>query len=169
MQAVVKRARGDGFVELSEVPEPELNDDSVILRVEAAGICGSDIQILHDRFQGYMVPVIMGHEFAGTVESVGRNVSNVAPGDRVASETHAIVCGECRYCRTGLYNLCPQRRGFGYGTDGAFARFVRVRKGIVHRLPPEVPLKEAALLEPLSVALNALTRNSRISPGESVL
>jgi len=169
LKAVVKRARGDGFVELSDVPEPELDDGSVILRVESAGICGSDIQILHDRFQGYAVPVIMGHEFAGTVESVGRDVTGVSPGDRVASETHAIICGECRYCRTGLYNLCPHRRGFGYGTDGAFARFVRVRKGIVHKLPEEVPLKEAALLEPLSVALNALTRNSRISPGESVL
>ncbi len=169
MKAVVKQARGDGFVELCEVPEPELEDGSVILRVGAAGICGSDIQILHDRFQGYIVPVILGHEFAGTIESVGRGVSNLAPGDRVVSETHAIVCNECVYCRTGIYNLCPQRKGFGYGTNGAFAKLVRVRKAIVHILPEEIPVREAALLEPVSVALNALTRNSHVYPGESVL
>jgi L-iditol 2-dehydrogenase len=169
LKAVVKRARGDGFVELAEVPEPELREGTVILRVEAAGICGTDVQIYHDRFQGYNVPVTMGHEFSGTIESVGKDVPDLNPGDRVVSETHAVICGECEYCRTGVYNLCQTRKGFGYGVDGAFAKLVRVRKGIIHRLPEEIPLKEAALIEPLSVAVNAMTRNSRVLPGESVL
>lgn len=169
MKAVVKQARGDGFVELAEVPEPLIEEGTVIIRVAAAGICGSDIQILHDRFQGYIVPVILGHEFSGTIESAGRGVTGLAPGDRVVSETHAVVCNECIYCRTGIYNLCPSRKGFGYGVNGAFTKFVRARKAIVHKLPEQIPLREAALLEPLSVALNALTRNSRVSPGESVL
>jgi L-iditol 2-dehydrogenase len=169
LKAVVKQARGDGFVELSDVPEPEVDEGSVVLRVGAAGICGSDIQIFHDRFQGYSVPVIMGHEFAGTVESVGNGISNLSPSDRVVSETHAVICNECVYCRTGRYNLCPKRKGFGYGVNGAFTNLVRVRNAIIHRLPEEIEVREAALLEPLSVALNALTRNARISPGESVL
>ncbi len=169
MKAVVKQARGDGFVELCEVPEPEVEEGGVILRVGAAGICGCVIQILHDRFQGYIVPVTLGHEFAGTIDTVGKGVSNLVPGDKVVSETHAIICNECIYCRTGIYNLCPERRGFGYGVNGAFAKLVRVREAIIHRLPEEISVREAALLEPLSVALNALTRNSRISPGESVL
>jgi L-iditol 2-dehydrogenase len=169
LKAIVKQKRGDGFVELDDVPEPEADAGSVILKVGAAGICGSDIQILHNRFQGYIVPVTLGHEFAGTIESIGPGVSDLSPGDRVVSETHAIICNECIYCRTGTYNLCPKRRGFGYGVNGAFTRSVRVRKAIIHKLPDEIQIREAALLEPLSVALNALTRNSHVYPSESVL
>ncbi|MDG6939405.1 MAG: alcohol dehydrogenase catalytic domain-containing protein [Nitrososphaerota archaeon] len=169
MKAVVKQKRGDGFVDLAEAPEPQCAEGEMLVRVGYAGICGSDIMMLHDRFPSYNPPVIMGHEFAGTVESLGSGVSGFSVGDRVACETHAYVCGECGYCRSGLYNLCPDRKGFGYGVDGAFARFVSVRKGIVHHLPDEIQDREAAVLEPLSVAVNALTRNSRIIAGESVL
>jgi L-iditol 2-dehydrogenase len=169
LKAVVKQQIGDGFVELADVPEPQIEPGTVLLAVGAAGICGSDVQILHGRFQGYVVPCVLGHEFAGTIDSVGPGVSNLSPGDRVVSETHAYTCGECFYCRSGTYNLCPKRKAFGYGTNGAFTRLVRVRKEIIHRLPEEIPVRDAAVLEPTSVALNALTRNSRISPGESVL
>jgi len=168
LKAVVKRKRGEGFVELMEVRDPEPRDGELLIRVRAAGICGSDLNILHDRFPGYVVPVIMGHEFAGTVEKTGGS-RGFKRGERVACETHAFVCGECGYCRAGLYNLCQQRKGFGYGTDGAFARYVRVRQAIVHRLPDEISTEEGALLEPLSVAVNALTKNSRIAAGESVV
>ena len=169
MQAVVKEKRGDGFVNLVEVPQPEAQEGEVLVKVGYAGICGSDINILHDRFPSYVVPVVMGHEFAGTVEKLGNGVEGFNPGERIVCETHACVCNTCAYCRTGLYNLCSQRKGFGYGVDGAFTRFVRVRKGIVHKLPEEIPLREAAVLEPLSVVVNALTRNSRIGEGESVM
>ena len=169
MKAVVKQHVGDGFVELADVPEPEVAPGSVLLATGAAGICGTDVKILHGKFQGYVVPVVMGHEFAGTIESVGAGVSGISPGDRVVSETHAYVCNECAYCRSGVYNLCQKRRAFGYGTDGAFTKLVRVRKDIIHKLPDEIPMRDAALMEPLSVCLNALTRNSRISPGDSVL
>jgi L-iditol 2-dehydrogenase len=169
LKAVVKQRMGDGFVELTDVPEPEVTPGSVILAMGAAGICGTDVKILHGKFGGYVVPVVMGHEFAGTVESVGPGVSDISSGDRVVSETHAYVCNECVYCRSGRYNLCQKRKAFGYGTDGAFTKLVRVRKEIIHKLPDEIPMRDAALLEPLSVCLNALTRNSRISPGESVL
>jgi L-iditol 2-dehydrogenase len=169
LKAVVKQRVGDGFVELTDVPEPEVTPGSVVLATGAAGICGTDVKILHGKFEGYIVPVVMGHEFAGTIEGVGPGVLGLSPGDRVVSETHAYVCNECVYCRSGRYNLCPRRKAFGYGTDGAFTRLVRVRKEIVHRLPDGIPMKDAALMEPLSVSLNALTRNSRVSPGESVL
>jgi threonine dehydrogenase-like Zn-dependent dehydrogenase len=169
LQAVVKEKRGDGFVNLVEVPQPEAKEGEVLVKVGYAGICGSDINILHDRFPSYVVPVVMGHEFAGTVEQVGNGVEGFNPGERVVCETHAFVCNNCAYCRTGLYNLCSQRKGFGYGVDGAFTKFVGVRKGIIHKLPEEIPLREAAVLEPLSVVVNALTRNSRIGEGESVM
>lgn len=169
MKAVVKQQIGDGFVDLVEVPEPRLEPGTVLLAPGAVGICGTDLQILHGRFIGYVPPVVMGHEFAGVIDSVGEGVDGLSPGDRVVSETHAYICGECFYCRSGIYNLCPKRKGFGYGIDGAFTELVRVRKDIIHKLPDEMSIQEAAVLEPTSVALNALTRNSRVLPGESVL
>lgn len=169
MKAIVKQRHGDGYVSLLDVNEPQAASGTVLVKVGFAGICGSDLMILHDRFPSYTTPVIMGHEFAGTIEELGPDIGDLAVGDRVACETHAYVCGECAYCRCGLYNLCPNRRGFGYDVDGAFARVVAVRKGIIHHLPDGMELKEAAALEPLSVAVNALTRNARVGPGESVL
>ena len=169
MRALVKQKRGEGFVDLVETKEPKPEDGEFLIRVGYAGICGSDLNILHDRFPNYVVPVTLGHEFAGTVEESGPNSTGFSKGERVACETHAYVCNECLYCRTGLYNLCYQRKAFGYGVDGAFAKHVRVRSTILHKLPDEISMEEAALLEPLSVALNALTRNSKIETGDSVV
>lgn len=167
MKAVVKQKRGDGFVELLEVKEPQPTGEEYLVRVDSAGICGSDLNILHDRFPNYNVPVIMGHEFAGTIE--GGPAEGLPIGERVACETHAYVCNVCEYCRSGLYNLCPKRKAFGYGVDGAFTRYVRVRRPIVHVLPDEISTEEGALLEPLAGVVNALTKNSRVLPGESVV
>ncbi len=135
----------------------------------AAGICGSDLMILHDLFPSYNVPVILGHEFAGLVEDVWDKASGFSRGDRVVCETHAFVCEQCDYCRSGKYNLCPERKGFGYGVDGAFTRLVSAREPIIHKLPDNLSIDEAAVLEPASVATNALIFNSRINPGDSVL
>ncbi len=169
MKAVVKKQRGDGFVELLDVAEPIISDNDVLLEVNAAGICGSDLMILHDFFPGYNVPVILGHEFAGVAKEVGGKVTRISPGDRIVSETHAYICGNCTYCKSGLYNLCYSRKGFGYGLDGAFTKYVKVREPIIHKLPDTIGLDEAAVLEPLAVAVNALTRNGRIAVGDSVL
>jgi L-iditol 2-dehydrogenase len=169
MKAVVKTQKGEGFVEFREVDEPVIGETDVLLRVNAAGICGSDLMILHDFFLGYNVPVILGHEFAGIAERVGSKVSRISPGQRVVSETHAYVCNSCAYCKSGLYNLCMSRKGFGYGLDGAFTKYVKAREPIIHALPDQISLDDAAALEPLSVAVNALTCNSRISVGDSVM
>ena len=169
MKAVVKTQKGEGFVELLEVDEPTIGDTDVLVQVNAAGICGSDLMILHDFFPSYNVPVILGHEFAGVAKQVGSKVSRISAGDRVACETHAFVCNNCYYCKTGLYNLCMSRKGFGYGLNGAFTKYVKVREPIVHLLPAAIVLDEAAALEPLAVVTNALTRNSKISLDDSVL
>jgi L-iditol 2-dehydrogenase len=169
MKGVVKTRKGDGFVELLEVNDPEIGDADVLVQVNAAGICGSDLMILHDFFPGYSVPVILGHEFAGIAKEVGSRAARISAGERVVCETHAYVCNSCTYCRSGLYNLCMTRKGFGSGLDGAFAKYVKVREPIVHSLPDSITLDDAAALEPVAVVVNALTRNSRISPGDSVL
>jgi len=170
MRAVVKYGQGDGEVELREVPEPTIGPQDVLVETQAAGVCGSDIEMWHhDVTFRVNTPVIQGHEFSGIIREVGREVQGFAVGDRVISETAAYICGRCRYCLTGEYNLCPERLGFGYGTDGAFARYVRVPARCLHRIPEGVSFEHAALTEPACVAYNALVVKSRIRPGEPVL
>ncbi|HIE52170.1 MAG TPA: Zn-dependent alcohol dehydrogenase [Armatimonadetes bacterium] len=170
MRAVVKYGQGDGEVELREVPEPTIGPQDVLVETQAAGVCGSDIEMWHhDVTFRVNTPVIQGHEFSGIIREVGREVQGFAVGDRVVSETAAYICGRCRYCLTGEYNLCPERLGFGYGTDGAFARYVRVPARCLHRIPEGVSFEHAALTEPACVAYNALVVKSRIRPGEPVL
>lgn len=170
MKAVVKYGQVDGAVEVRDVPVPEITENDVLLRVRAAGVCGSDIEMWRHRFT-YKVntPVIQGHEFCGTIERVGAAVRGWAPGDRVVSETSAYVCGACRFCRSGDYNLCPDRLGYGYGVDGAFTRFVKVRQQILHRIPDRLSFEEAAITEPACVAYNALVVRSRVRPGDCVV
>lgn len=169
MQAVVKFGHGDGDVELREVPEPAFGPDEVLVEVKAAGICGSDIDLYHSR-QTYSVgvPVILGHEFTGAVAAVGANVTGWQVGDRIVSETAAFTCGQCEYCRSGAYNYCYQRKGFGYGVDGAFTRYVKVRPAILHRIPDSLAFEDAVLVEPVTVTLNALLADTHIYPADTV-
>lgn len=170
MKAVVKYGTNDGEVELREVSEPGIGDSDVLLEMAAAGVCGSDVeQWRHHVSYHVNVPVIQGHEFCGIVREVGRAVTGFRPGDRVVSETAAVICGRCRQCLTGEYNLCPNRLGFGYGTDGAFTRWVRVPGRCLHRIPDGVPFEHAALTEPACVAYNALHVKSRVRAGEPVV
>src|SRR5438034_5813525 len=123
MAAVVHFALKPGAVELRELPRPrDVADDEVLLQTGAVGVCGSDVHQYHNTHSWRVnVPVVLGHEFCGVVARTGSAVKEFHEGDRVVSETAAVICGVCSYCRTGRYNLCPQRQGFGYGVDGAMA------------------------------------------------
>lgn len=170
MEAVVKYGMQDGNVAVHDIPEPELAPDRVLLEVKAAGVCGSDIHMWRNH-QSWSIklPVVLGHEFCGVVAAVGAGVTGFQPGDRVVSETAAEVCGECNYCRTGNYNLCPKRIGFGALIDGAFTRYVSVRPQILHHIPENVTFEQAALTEPICVAYNALAEKTLIKPGDVVV
>jgi alcohol dehydrogenase/L-iditol 2-dehydrogenase len=171
MAAVVQYALKAGAVELRDVPVPdELADDEVLLRTRAVCVCGSDIHQYHNSQSWRVdVPVILGHEFAGLVVRAGKAVRGFREGDRVVSETAARICGQCLYCRSGDYNLCPERRGFGYGVDGAMADFVKAPARCLHHLPDSVPFEKAGLAEPCCVAYNATCVTTRIRPGDAVL
>ncbi len=170
MEALVKYANEPGRVEIRDMPRPEITADQELLRVRAVGICGSDLEMYHHKITfPVRPPVILGHEFSGTVEAVGADVSDFRPGDRVVSETAAYICGKCAECRTGNYNQCPNRLGFGVLINGADAPYVAVRQGALHHVPDNVDLTEAALTEPLCVAYNALVVKSRIRPGDVVV
>ena len=170
MAAVVHYALKPGAVELRELPRPRnVADDEVLLQTGAVGVCGSEVHQYHNTHSWPVnVPVVLGHEFCGVVARVGAAVRGFREGDRVTSETAARICGQCIYCRTGEYNLCPERLGFGYGVDGAMAEFVKAPARCLHHLPDSVPFEKAALTEPCSVAYNATCVKTRIRPADSV-
>jgi alcohol dehydrogenase/L-iditol 2-dehydrogenase len=170
MEAVVKYGTGDGEVALRDVPEPPVAPGRVLVQVKAAGVCGSDVHAWHNRQSWPLkIPVVLGHEFCGVVAAVGAGVVGFQVGDRVVCETAAEVCGRCRYCLTGNYNLCPERKGYGALMDGAFTHYVSARPQILHHIPPGVGFEEAALTEPICVAYNALVEKTRIKPGDVVV
>lgn len=168
--AVVQYALAPLAVELRDVAVPEVGDGDVLLRVGAVSVCGSDVhQAYNTHSWPVSIPVVLGHEFGGTVARAGRAVKGFREGDRVVSETAAEVCGECILCRTGRYNLCPRRKGFGYGIDGAMASYVKVPGRCLHRIPDTLPFDLACLAEPHAVAYNAMCVNSTIRPGDLVV
>lgn len=157
-------------VEMRETPIPEIGEDEVLLQVGAVSVCGSDVHQYHGT-QSWPVrtPVILGHEFGGIVAKTGKRVRGFKEGDRVVSETAASICGQCVYCRAGEYNICPQRKGFGYGINGAMANFVRVPERCLHHIPDSLPFERAALTEPCCVAYNCVAVKSKIRPGDTVV
>ena len=168
--AVVQYALEPNAVELREVAVPAIADDEVLLEVGAVSVCGSDVHQARGTHSWPVdVPVVLGHEFGGTVAQVGRTVRGFREGDRVVSETAARICGDCLLCRTGRYNLCPSRKGFGYGIDGAMAHWVRVPARCLHRIPDSLPFDVACLAEPHAVAYQAMCVNSSIRPGDFVV
>jgi alcohol dehydrogenase/L-iditol 2-dehydrogenase len=168
--AVVQYALTPLAVELRDIAVPEIGDSDVLLRVGAVSVCGSDVhQAYNTHSWPVNVPVVLGHEFSGTVAKAGRAVTRFRDGDRVVSETAAEVCGDCMLCRTGRYNLCPTRKGFGYGVNGAMASYVKVPARCLHAIPDSLPFELACLAEPHAVAYNAMCVNSTIRPGDLVV
>jgi len=168
--AVVNFSSTPHSVELREFSRPEPGPDDVILAVEAVGVCGSDLhQWTGSHSWTVNYPVVLGHEFGGRIAALGASVKGWSEGDRVVSETAAVIDVNSPLSRAGLYNLDPTRRGFGYGVDGAMTRFVRVPVRCLHRVPDHLPMELAALTEPCCVAYNAVINNARVRPGDRVI
>ena len=168
--AVVNFSAEPHSVELREFSRPAPGPDDVILAVEAVGVCGSDLHqwtSTHSWKVNY--PVVLGHEFGGRIAAVGSAVKNWKEGDRVVSETAAVIDPDSPLSREGLYNLDPTRRGFGYGVDGAMTKFVRVPARCLHRVPDGLTMEQAALTEPCCVAYNAVINNAKVRPGDRVV
>ncbi len=170
MPAVVNYALEPKSVALREVPIPKIGEEDVLLQVKAVSVCGSD---LHQWLGGVSwkvnYPCILGHEFGGIVAQTGLSVKRFKEGDRVVSETAAVIDESSPFSRRGLYNLDPHRLGFGYGVDGAMTQFVRVPERCLHGIPEGLSFERAALTEPCCVAYNAVCVNTTIRPGDSVL
>ncbi|MBE0534213.1 MAG: galactitol-1-phosphate 5-dehydrogenase [Phycisphaerae bacterium] len=148
--------------EYVDVARPEPAEDEVLVEVRACGICGSDVHGMDGSTGRRRPPVIMGHEAAGVIVETGAAVRGWAVGDRVTFDSTA-YCGRCDFCRAGRINLCDDRRVLGvsceeYRRDGAFAEYIAVPQRILYRLPNEVSFSQAAMVEPVSIALHAVNR-----------
>lgn len=158
MKALVIKAPGEAS--LIEMEKPQIDPEDVLIRSRAVGICGSDVELYRGiRPTGfYRYSVVPGHEWAGEIVAVGERVRNLAPGDKVVAEGF-LFCGRCRNCRMGLTNLCEAGYDeIGFTRPGGMAEYVAVPARLVHKLPPESSLEEAALLEPTAVVAHGFLR-----------
>jgi threonine 3-dehydrogenase len=155
MRAIVKAKAAAGGVELRKVPVPTIRDDEVLMRVDKAGICGTDLHIyLWDRWSENRLhlPLIFGHEYAGTVEAVGARVTGVKKGDFVSGEGH-VVCWRCKACLTGNAHVCQKLKILGVDFAGCFAEYVKLPGTNVVHNDSKIPLKVAAVQDPLGNAV----------------
>ncbi len=156
-----------GVVTVEDRPVPRPGPGEVLVEVDHCGICGSDLHILLEGW-GNQPGLIAGHEYTGTIAALGEGVTGWAEGDRIVGGPSP-KCGRCRRCLEGKPSQCENREGsIAHAPDGAFARYTLVRSAALVRLPEGLPLREAALAEPLAVALHGITR-SGIAEGDSAM
>ena len=146
-----------------DVPTPQAKPGEVLVAVKACGICGSDVHGMDGSTGRRRPPIIMGHEAAGIIAAIGQGVTGWSTGDRVTFDS-TIYCGECAYCRIGMFNLCDRRRVLGvscedYRQNGAFAQFLAVPPRILYALPDNLSFEHAAMVEPFAIALHAIRRS----------
>lgn len=180
MKALVAFGNSVDDLRLTDWPIPEVGEDDVLVKVKAAGICGSDIGrwiIGPSKVPFTSDPYVGGHEFAGEVVEVGRRVTAWKPGDRVVSDNTAEVCGVCTACARGDYLNCRDRKAIGYaGHDGGFAEYVRIPGEILRinpntlmQIPASVSYDEASIMDPVCNAYQAVVQQSHLLPGDDVL
>jgi threonine dehydrogenase-like Zn-dependent dehydrogenase len=159
---------GDGIVRVEERPEPVAAPDEVVVRVEACGICGSDVQIANvPPGHPSTPPVVLGHELVGRISAVGSHVRTATVGQRVVLDPDP-KCGACAFCRAGRPANCTSIVALGVYRDGALAEYVAAPAACAFPIAEEVPAELAALAEPLACVVNA-TNRAAIRPGESAV
>ncbi|MGD0125780.1 MAG: galactitol-1-phosphate 5-dehydrogenase [Terriglobia bacterium] len=149
-------------LEMTEMPEPPIGPEDVLVQVKACGICGSDIHGFDGSTGRRIPPLVMGHEASGVVYKTGADVTDFRAGDRVTFDS-TVYCGKCYFCRRGEVNLCDNRQVLGvsppeYRRHGAFAEYVAVPRHIVYPLPDALSFEHAAMIEAVSVAVHAVGR-----------
>ncbi|MCX6983957.1 MAG: zinc-binding dehydrogenase [Lentisphaerae bacterium] len=162
MKALMKVARGPGNVEIREIPIPKIpKDDWVLIKIKVAGVCGTDLHILHDQFR-YWPPVVLGHEFSGEIVEMGSAVKGLNVGDRIVGEPQTGSCGTCELCRQGKLNICSSKRAPGWGIDGAFADYLVMPAFLLHKIPEGVSWEIAALAEPMAITVHEVLERGKI-------
>lgn len=168
MKAIVQT--GPREVETQDREEPTPGSDEVLVKVHTAGLCGSDAHAYKydGGYEWIPIPRIMGHEYSGEVVEVGDAVAGFTPGDKVIEEP-IHDCGHCFQCKNGQPNVCQNFSITGMHRDGAYAEYVTVAPAHLHAVPGDVPLRQAAVTEPMSIATRAVLEQSVTTPGDNVL
>ena len=172
MRAVVLEGPNK-FHAVTDYPKPEIKAGEMLMKMERAAICGTDIRILEGtKTKDVRYPSVIGHEMCGTIVEIGDGVEGFELGDKVAV-ANVIPCGCCPMCRRGMENVCMNRQAIGYEFDGGFAEYVRlpevaIRKGNIVKLPEHVSFAEGAVIEPLSCCLRG-QRNVDLKFNDNVL
>jgi L-iditol 2-dehydrogenase len=170
MKAIVKVERTHGGVKVMDVDIPAVSEDQVLVKIQNASLCGSDVHAYHFAPTHHFIqpPVIMGHECSGEVVKVGSAVAGYKPGDRVVIEAIE-YCGTCEPCRKGRPHICNQFHVRGMHIDGIFAEYVAVSPHYLHKIPDSLSFEKACLVEPTSVLTHAVLDRSDIRAGDLVL
>jgi len=154
-------------IEWKDVPEPEIGDSDVLIKVTYASICGSDQHVYNGEFGPRItLPTIQGHEFVGTIADTGKDVVGFGVGDRVAVDP-IVWCGECPSCRMGHYPACTSLKLIGIDMDGGFAEYVAAKSSMLYPIPPNVPDRYSALTEPYSIGFHA-TGGAGVKEGDTL-
>ena len=151
-----------GEIEFREVARPDPAPDEVLVKIERIGVCGSDIHVYHGLHPYTSYPVVQGHEVSGVIAEVGSRVQGFQPGEGVVFMPQ-VTCGECYPCRHGMYHICDHLKVMGFQTDGAAQDYFPVKSEKVLKLPESISLDQAAMIEPVSVAVHALSRAGSVA------
>lgn len=158
MKCVSKQQAGPGKLAWIDKPVPVIGEDEILIKVQAAAICGTDVHIKHWApwaAARMHPPTVIGHEYAGEVVAMGAKVGNVKPGDRVTSDSH-LICGHCEMCRTGKGHVCPHTKIIGVNRDGAFAEYIAIPAEAAFLCSPDIPPEICSLMEPLGAAIHTV-------------
>ena len=170
MKALVKYDMKPHAMEIRDVPIPEPGPGQIRVKVEYAGICGSDLHIYENSIQiTTRPPVVTGHEFSGYVDKIGEGVEGWQVGDRIVAEAVYHRCGVCKYCRMGKYNLCLDKLSFGYVYNGCFERYTIVEDYNAHHLPDEIDMVSGAMIEPMACVARGVYDQCHLEAGFTVL
>ena len=169
MKALIVKEFGGSLI-LEDVPIPQPGLDDALIRVKACGVDQFDLTIRDGKFPTAKTPIILGHEIAGVVESVGVNVDDVQPGDRVTSTLY-LTCGRCRYCLTGRETICADFKGYvGIHTPGAYAEYTTIPAVNLVILPESISFPQGSVIaNAIGTPYHALTKRARLQPGEHVI
>lgn len=166
MDALIKKEHGFDNMDVADIPIPKPESREVLIKIKAAGICGSDILFYNGSLTSCIPPVVLGHEFSGEIVEIGKQVQYYKIGDRVVSEPHKGGCGVCRFCQTGAVEMCKSKKAIGYRVDGVFTSYITMPETSLHHIPENVSFEQAALSEPLAVVVKGVLERAKVEPGD---
>ena len=156
-----------GMIEFREIDKPAPGPGEILMATKRIGVCGSDIHVFHGKHPYTSYPVVQGHEVSGVIAALGEGVEGLAVGEQITFMPQ-LTCGECYPCKHGMYHICESLKVYGFQTDGSGQEYFPLPAELVIKVPDNVPLDHAAMIEPVSVGVHAIRRGGGVE-GKRVL